>query len=149
VEASIHEKRQCAFVSVYLILRQENRVLLLLRKNTGYCDGFYSLIAGHVEKGESATAAMIREAKEESGIDLSADQIKAVHIMHRLGNRFNMDIFFECSAWQGVICNREPEKCEALQFFSQEELPSNCIDYVQNALRHVSQGEFFSELGWR
>ncbi len=140
--------RQRAFVSVYLILRRNDEVLFLLRKNTGYCDGYYGLIAGHVDEGEGATKAMIREAREEAGIELRLDQVKPVHIMHRFGNRNNVDIFFDCSDWPGAVCNREPDKCEALQFFSLDSLPSNCIDYIRMALSDVSQGKFFSEVGW-
>lgn len=56
----------------------------------------WSLVAGHVENGESATAAMIRETYEEIGITLSPDQIKVVHVMHRQTNRLNVDIFSDC-----------------------------------------------------
>ena len=39
-----------AIVSVYLVLQNtDGKVLLLLRKNTGYCDGQYGLPAGHVD----------------------------------------------------------------------------------------------------
>lgn len=102
----------------YLILKQGNKILLHLRKNTGYYDRMGSLVAGHVEIGESATAATIRETYEEIGITLSPDQIKVVHVMHRQTNRLNVDIFFDCPLWEGVIKNCEPEKCERLEFFS-------------------------------
>jgi 8-oxo-dGTP diphosphatase len=142
------QKRSQAFVSVYLILKQKGRVLFSLRKNTGYCDGYYGLIAGHVDIGESATCAMIREAKEEAGIDLTPQQLKPVHIMHRLGNPINVDIFFSCDSYKGAIDNREPEKCVALTFFPLDALPPNCIDYVLQAIHDAAHGKFFSELGW-
>jgi len=141
-------KRTGASVNVYLVLREKDRVLLSLRKNTGYLDGFYGLVAGHVEDGESATAAMIREAREEAGIELTAAQLKVVHMLHRQTNRFNVDVFFECTSWQGKIENREPEKCEKLEFFPIEQLPSNLMDYVGGVLDAVSRGMFYSELGW-
>ena len=140
--------RQRAFVSVYLILRRNNEILFLLRKNTGYCDGLYGLVAGHVDEGEGAITAMVREAKEEAGIEILPDRLKPVHIMHRSEKRNNVDIFFECSDWRGAICNREPEKCEALQFFSLDALPANSIEYIRRALKDISRGKFFSEFGW-
>ena len=55
------------FVAVYLLLLREGQVLLLRRHNTGYEDGNYSVIAGHVEPGERITQALVREAAEEAG----------------------------------------------------------------------------------
>jgi 8-oxo-dGTP pyrophosphatase MutT (NUDIX family) len=136
-------------VSAYLILRRDQEILLLLRKNTGYCDGLYGLVAGHVEDGESATAGMVREAYEEAGIIITAEQLKVVLVIHRKTNRFGIDIFFECSTpYDGPLENREPEKCAALEFFPLNLLPSNTIPYLVRVLKAVSQGQFYSEEGW-
>jgi NADH pyrophosphatase NudC (nudix superfamily) len=51
-------------VAAYLVLKKKNKVLLLKRHNTGYEDGNYSVIAGHVEPGESFRQTIIREAQE-------------------------------------------------------------------------------------
>lgn len=138
-----------ASVNAYLVLRQGDGVLLQLRKNTGYCDGMWSLPAGHVEDGEPATEGMIREAYEEVGVELLPSQIKVVHVMHRKTNRLNVDMFFECHSWQNTVRNLEPNKCEKLEFFRLDSLPTNVIDYISVALKHVLQGEFYSELGWK
>lgn len=141
--------RKGASVNAYLILKHEAKILLHLRKNTGYCDGMWSLVAGHVENDESATEGMIREAREEIGIDLHPAQIQVVHIMHRKTNRLNIDIFFDCRSWQGNIQNLEPEKCEKLEFFHIDSLPPNIVDYNALALKLILEGRFYSELGWK
>lgn len=143
-------KNVLELISTYtLVLKTKDKILLQLRSNTGYCDGFYSLVAGHVEDNESATAAIIREAQEEIGILLDPSNIEVIHVMHRKTNRFNMDIFFECTHWQGDILNKEPEKCASLDFFYLNQLPINTIDYIKDALNAISTNEFYSEAGWK
>ena len=68
--------------------------------------------------------------------------------MHRKSNRLNVDVFFECSSWQGEIQNCEPEKCESLEFFPLSALPSNISDYNKIALNYILEGVFYSEQGW-
>ncbi|MCB1110867.1 MAG: NUDIX domain-containing protein [Chlamydiia bacterium] len=148
MQATTTTKRTGASVNSYLILYQGDKILFGLRQNTGYCDGMWSLVAGHVENGESATQGMIREAKEEIGIDLIPSDLKVVHIMHRQTNRFNIDVFFECHRWEGDIQNNEPEKCETLEFFPLATLPENLIAYNRVALEWALQGKAYSELGW-
>ena len=142
------KKRSGTSVNAYLVLRQEGKILFHLRKNTGYCDGMWCLVAGHVEDGEPATAGMIREAREEIGIKLLPSQLRVAHVMHRPSNRMNIDIFFECISWEGAIQNCEPEKCERLEFFSVDDLPTNTIGYIEFVLQAMSRGEFYSEYGW-
>lgn len=142
------EKRKGASVNAYLVLRKQDEVLLLLRKNTGYLDGYYCLVAGHVENGESAKTAMVREAFEEAGIKINASDLKLVHVMHRQTDRYNIDLFFECFHWENTITNCEPNKCEALNFFPITQLPNNTVDYIRNALEAISKQDFYSETGW-
>lgn len=145
---SAKKKRTGAAINAHLILRKGEEILLLLRKNTGFNDNLYGLVAGHVEDGESATAAIMREAFEEAGIQLEPHSIKVVHVMHRQTNRYNVDVFFEGIAQNDSIVNREPEKCGDLSFFSLNRLPSNTIGYIEEALKSISEGHFYSEKGW-
>lgn len=139
---------QTPFLSVYLILRNQDNVLLLLRKNTGYGDGYYSLIAGHVDTREQATHAMVREAYEEAGIELSANNLKMVHASHRYSTRYNLDLFFECTTWKGTPTNKEPNKCEHLQYFPLNDLPPNLLPEIKQVFMHVANKSFYSEQGF-
>jgi 8-oxo-dGTP pyrophosphatase MutT (NUDIX family) len=137
-----------ATVSVYLILKKDDAVLLYLRHNTGYQDGNYGLIAGHVEKNEDAITALIREAYEEAGIHIFRENLNLVHLSHNKTNRINIDLFFECSQWKGEIINKEPHKCSDLSFFSPDYLPTNTIPYVAQVIQSSSQQLSYSEFGW-
>ena len=70
--------------AVYLILRKENEVLLLQRANSTYHNNMYGLVAGHVDGNELGSSAMIREAKEEAGIELKPENLRFVHLVHTL-----------------------------------------------------------------
>ncbi|HEX2579912.1 MAG TPA: NUDIX domain-containing protein [Rhabdochlamydiaceae bacterium] len=144
----IATSKKMTYVCAYLILRKNNHVLLLLRQNTGYCDGQYGLVSGHVEDGEGATSGMIREAKEEASIELLPAQLKVVHIVHRYSNRQNIDIFFECTSWSGEIKNQEPAKCGGLEFFPVDNLPENTIPYIARTLQSAAKKISYSEEGW-
>lgn len=73
------ERREFStYLTVGLILIKNNKILLMKRCNTGYEDGKYGLVAGHVESKESLKQAIIREAKEEIGINLSKQDLEYV-----------------------------------------------------------------------
>lgn len=56
-------------VAVHTFLLRSGSVLLLRRCNTGFEDGNYGLVGGHLEGGESVTQAAIRECREEVRVD--------------------------------------------------------------------------------
>ncbi len=137
-----------AILNVYLILARDSEILLSLRKNTGYYDGHYSLVAGHVEEGESATTALVRETKEEIGISILPKDLKVVHVMHRKTNRNNVDVFFACHFWDFDPSNKEPEKCADLKFCAFDALPLKIIPYIASALGAYVNGLYYSEVGY-
>lgn len=137
-------------LSSYLVLVQNGKTLLALRKNTGFYDGYYGLIAGHVEVGESFTQGLIREILEESNLTLDPDKVKVSHVMHRKGEDGSerVDAFYTTEHWQGDIVNREPEKCDDLSWFPLSQLPENTVPYIRQALEHIQSGITYSEWGW-
>ena len=136
-------------VAVYLVLRKADKVLLLLRSGTGFCDGQYSLIAGHLDGFEPATTAVIREAKEEANITIKVESLSLGCTVHRkTPEKEYIDIFYECSSWEGQIQNMEPTKCKELQFFEQDSLPENTIQYVKTALECCLNKKQYLEIGW-
>jgi len=145
-------KRHQIIPASYLILMKDDEALLLRRFNTGYEDGKYSLIAGHVDKGETFTQCIIREAEEEAGVLLKPEDLEVAHVMHRNSgtaeDNGRVDVFFVARQWQGEAKNKEPHKCDDLSWFSLHNLPDNAIPYIRQALESIRNRIFYSEHGW-
>jgi 8-oxo-dGTP pyrophosphatase MutT (NUDIX family) len=141
--------RFTAPVAVHLFLTRDDHILLLRRFNTGYEDGNYSVVAGHLDGGETVLEATRREAREEAGIDLDPASISVVQVMHRLSSdREYIDFFIAADRWTGEVANREPEKCDELRWFPLDALPSNTIPYVALAIAAWRGGTPFTSFGW-
>ena len=143
-------ERASLVAAVHLLPIKDGKVLLLRRFNTGYQDGNYSTVAGHIDRQEFSTEAMVREAREEAGMSIRAEDLKLVHVMHRLcEEREGMDFFFELKEWEGEIQNREPAKCDDLSWFALDQLPANVVPYVRAGIEHYLSGKVFSEFDER
>ncbi len=134
--------------AVHLFLIRDGQVLLLRRFNTGYEDGKYSVVAGHLEGGEEVKAAAIREAREEVGIEISSSDLQVVGAMHRKSNDERVDFFLATTSWSGEITNREPDRCDQLAWFALDRLPENMVPYVGRALDNYRRGNWFDSFGW-
>jgi 8-oxo-dGTP diphosphatase len=137
--------------AVYVLLRNDDKIFLIRRAHTGYRDGFYSLPSGHIDGNESAVYAAAREAKEEVGVEIAEQDLKMVHVMHRLaeeGDHERVDFFFVATKWQGEPYNAEPDKCDDAQWFPLNELPETLIPIVKHMLQKIESGEPYSDLNF-
>ena len=134
--------------AVHIFLIREGKVLLLRRFNTGYEDGNYSVVAGHLNGDEEVKAAAIREAREEVGIRIAPGDLRVVGVMHRKSNDERIDFFLTATAWSGEVTNLEPDKCDRLAWFDVQDLPQNVIPYVRRALDNYRRGQWFDSFGW-
>ncbi len=137
------------YAAVYLILRKENKVLLIRRYNTGWMDGMYTLPAGHIDGNETSEMAMSREAKEEINLTILPKDLSVVHVMHRKStDREYFDIFIEAKKYSGELKNNEEEKCDHMEWFDIDSLPENTLDYIDEAFKLIYKGEHFSSFGF-
>lgn len=135
--------------AVYLLLIKDGKMLLQRRFNTGWMDGMYSLPAGHLDGKETVTEALIREAREETGIEVVQGDCKIVHTMHRNSKqREYIDFFVVAEKWKNEPTITEPDKCDDLSWFSLKELPKNLLKYVRHVIECYQNGVTFSEFGW-
>ena len=134
-----------------MLLLRGDTVLLVRRCNTGWEDGKLSVVAGHVEPGESVTQAALREASEEVGVALSPDRLRVVGVMHRKSDDERVDFFlaYRLDVEDSEPENREPEKCSELLWTNVTQLPDDTILYVRAGLENFRRGVWFAEFGWQ
>ena len=123
----------------------EKEILLQLRQNTGYMDNMYDFAcSGHVEKNESYTQALVREAKEEIGISIKEDDLVFLAVNHHY-QADHVQLFFTPKAYKGTPTVCEPDECGGLLWANIEALPDNTIPYVKNVIRCIQLGIQFDD----
>ena len=138
-------------MAVYVIPTRGKQILLSQRYNTGYGDGLYSFVAGHVEHGESVTETAIRESAEEAGIIIDEGGLQFAHVLHRRSDDqlIYCDFFFLVEQWQGTPAVMEPHRCSEMRWVDYDRLPENTLPYIYHVVQQifVDRGRF-SEFGW-
>ena len=126
-------------------------VLLQLRQNTGYMDGHWAAgAAGHVERGETATAAAHREAAEELAIgDIDLTFVTSMQrTAHADPIDERVDFFFTARAWSGEPRITEPTKCADLRWWPLSALPDPVVPHERHVLEHLGDIAPLSSFGF-
>ncbi|MCA9329689.1 NUDIX domain-containing protein [Candidatus Saccharibacteria bacterium] len=133
-------------VIVLLLLTRDKEVLLMRRQNTGWGDGSYDLVAGHVDGQESLQVALAREALEEVNITISQDDVEFMHLLHYVGETEYMYVFFKAEKWRGTPKIMETEKCDDLRWFPLSELPDNLLPITRDVLHKYKNNVPYSSI---
>jgi len=141
-------------VGVYLILRDERgRILIGLRSDkVGISPDMWALPCGSRERGESAVAAVAREAGEELGITVDLGDLEYVHtgdVSNSYGE--TMAMYFTTDRWQGSVTNAEPDLCRELMWVDPTEpLPMPFVQHVEIVLSKVAAPTQapYTSIGW-
>ncbi|MBB5836419.1 NUDIX domain-containing protein [Kribbella italica] len=131
--------------AAYVVLRRGNEVLMLLRANTGYMDGYWAVPAGHVEQGESVLAAARREVLEEVGVEIDPADLVPLTAMHRTGGNGEwiderVDFFFTTTRWTGEPRSMEADKADGLAWYPLDQLPDPVVPHEAWVLEGVRTG---------
>lgn len=142
---------QSPYIASYLVLRREGKIAFLMRSNTKWMNGYYSLPSGKVEKKESFSVAAAREGLEEIGVTIDPSKLEFIHTMHRFTQSEQsewIDVFFQTDDYEGELYNAEPEVHAELAWLDPKNLPENVIPSVKFALNQIEAGKTYSEYGW-
>ena len=135
-------------VVAHVFLLRSGSVLLARRHGTGFLDGAYGPVGGHLDGGESATAAAARECREEVGIVLDPNDLRFLGVVHYTSpDGEGFDFFFACSRWAGEP--RPVADCDDLRWCPPDALPEETIPFVRRAIeRHLLGSQPYDEDGW-
>ncbi|ALO98605.1 NUDIX hydrolase [Streptomyces hygroscopicus subsp. limoneus] len=114
-----------------------HEVLLSRRAGNVYAAGCWHLVSGHLDgPWEDMVAALVREAREETGVVIDrADVRAAVTVHHRApAGGARIGVFFVVDRWKGTPEVREPHVCDAMGWFSFDALPEPMVAYCRAGL---------------
>ena len=119
-------------VAVGTIIRAADDRLVLVRRaiEPGY--GLWVFPGGYVDRGEEITAAAIREAREESGLEVRIDRLVNIY---SYGGRSPIIIVYAATALTGDLC--ADDECLEAGWFSTDQIPWNSLAFqsTTDALR--------------
>lgn len=131
-------------VGIFIMLCKDDKVLLQLRQNCSF-SGYWGFVGGHLDGNERIDEAAAREAKEEVGIDILPEDLVLKTICHSNEGAEYLQFYFECCKWAGTISNKEPNKCERLEWFSWDSIPEHTFPASQKAIKMIHKNITFFE----
>lgn len=139
------DHRHRLVAAAYVILRRDDDVLLQLRRGTGYMDEHWAVLAGHLERGESAFEAAARESFEEAGVVVETADLRPLTTLHRYqpdgpALEQRCDFFFEARRWAGAPRLMEPARCADVRWFALDALPDPVVPHEHVVLDHLRAG---------
>ena len=137
-------------VAVHMIMIRDGKILLQRRNNPNkHAYLKLGMPAGHLEQGENVNDAIVREMKEELGIELK--DYKLVQVMNLNGDTDVYDAYFYiCDDYSGEITNMELDNSKTLEWYSVSEPIDDLMDYEKYALEKYleNSGNYFTLYGW-
>jgi 8-oxo-dGTP pyrophosphatase MutT (NUDIX family) len=141
-------ERHLVTARCYLLIVKGDRVLFTLRAARLPGGARWQLPGGHLESGESLLDCAVREAREEVGVVLTADNLDLVHTSHVLtAPRSHVGCYFKATTWSGEPANREPDFCDDLAFAPLDNPPRPLVRSIAQAIGRIRKGEPFGVTG--
>jgi len=124
-------------VGVGVVVLDDRRRLLLVRRGVSPGKGRWALPAGYVDAGEDPRAAAAREALEETGLEVVVGRVVDVYPSVATGGHGGASFFlaFEAEVVGGVLAAGDDALDAA--FFGADELPEMAFPSTEDAAARV------------
>ncbi len=109
----------------------EEGLLLILRRGVTTFDNLWSNPGGHVEPGESAEDAVVREFREELGVVVEVDGYISDYFDVKGEETIGQYTGFHVRIVEGVPRVMEPDKIAKVRRFPLDRLPENLAPYTR------------------
>lgn len=134
---------------VGIILKKDNKMLLVRRHATDWAAGQWNFPGGLLEEGETLMQAAIRETAEETGALVAPENFKLVHVLQVHANAHNtkdiIGFYFMAQTWQGEVYNKEPHRHSEIGWFSLRDMPENLTEHARQAIKGMETSTMYSE----
>lgn len=127
-------------IAICVIFIENSKHQFLIQKTSKEKDSVFASTGGHVDKGETPSNSIIREVKEELGIDISNDNVESLGFV-----RFERPLWYLYYLNKDIDINDvkvQQEEVESVQYLSIDEINK----LIENNLMRKSHEVLFKEL---
>ncbi len=104
--------RPTVLVAAVALIDAKGKILLTKRPEGKSMAGLWEFPGGKVEEGEAPESAVIRELKEELGIDVAPEALRGLTIAAHAYEDFHLLMsLYLCREWRGAPHGREGQEC--------------------------------------
>ena len=121
---------------------------MLLQKRSEQKGGKYGFISGHVQEGETNSQGMIRETKEEMGINIDEKDLKLFYRVEEGQTNFNLYYMNKNINTENLILQKEEVEdakwCsieEIKEMIDEDKLYRNHIDAFEIAMNYLNNNK--------